>query len=161
MTFRRPIGIFLVVVLVGVVGSSLVHPFGDLRTTLEANKPLLEGAQVPQEVESILEAKCADCHSQRTEWPAYSHVAPVSWLIERDVYGGREHLNLSRWQQYNFDDQQGLLQKIASESRSGEMPPKQYTLIHRHAKLSAEEAQLIYSWAKGERKRLKESEEKR
>jgi hypothetical protein len=35
------------------------------------------------------------------------------------------------------------------------MPPKQYTLIHRQAKLSPEEAQKIYDWAKGERKRVK------
>lgn len=155
MSFHRRTAMFLTGALIVVGASSLVHPFGDVRTTLEAKEPLLEGAQVPQEVKSILETKCGDCHSQRTAWHAYSRVAPGSWLIERDVYQGRAHLNLSRWQQYSFDDQQGLLQRIASESRSGDMPPKQYTLIHRQAKLSPEEAQKICDWAKGERKRVK------
>lgn len=28
---------------------------------------------------------CADCHSNQTVWPWYSHVAPVAWLVAHDV----------------------------------------------------------------------------
>jgi hypothetical protein len=28
-------------------------------------------------------------------WPWYSHVAPISWLVQRDVDEGRRKLNLS------------------------------------------------------------------
>ncbi|MEO8726076.1 MAG: heme-binding domain-containing protein [Acidobacteriaceae bacterium] len=150
------------IVFAGVGGMmSRVHPFGDLRTTQESNNPLLGGAEVPPEVRGMIEQKCADCHSQRTAWPAYSRIPPISWLIERDVHRGRDHMDLSHWQQYSFEEQQDLLQRIASESRSGAMPPAQYTLIHRGAKLPPQEAQQIYEWAKGERKRLKTGEEKR
>ncbi len=31
---------------------------------------------------------CADCHSNETNWPWYSHLAPVSWLIQSDVEKG-------------------------------------------------------------------------
>ncbi|MCX7782465.1 MAG: heme-binding domain-containing protein, partial [Meiothermus sp.] len=40
---------------------------------------------------------CADCHSNQTRWPWYSHIAPVSWLVQRDVEEGRSKLNLSLW----------------------------------------------------------------
>ena len=32
---------------------------------------------------------CFDCHSNETVWPWYSYVAPVSWLLYRDVTEGR------------------------------------------------------------------------
>lgn len=28
---------------------------------------------------------CFDCRSNETVWPWYSYIAPISWLIERDV----------------------------------------------------------------------------
>jgi hypothetical protein len=28
---------------------------------------------------------CFDCHSNETAWPWFSHVAPISWLIQRDM----------------------------------------------------------------------------
>ena len=36
---------------------------------------------------------CFDCHSNETEWPWYSNIAPMSWLVQRDVDEGRQHLN--------------------------------------------------------------------
>ncbi len=137
----------------GVVLSS-VHPWGDLRT-VGPSGVLLEGAAVPSGVRDVFEAKCADCHSQNTHWPLYSRVAPASWLVEHDVHAGRSHLNLSRWPSYSADEQVDLLSRIASEIRQGEMPVKQYLILHPQARLSADEQQLIYDWAKGERKRIR------
>jgi hypothetical protein len=31
---------------------------------------------------------CFDCHSNQTRWPWYSHVAPISWLVQHDVEEG-------------------------------------------------------------------------
>ena len=42
-------------------------------------------------------AACFDCHSNLTEWPWYTEVAPFSWLTARDVTDGREVLNFSEW----------------------------------------------------------------
>jgi mono/diheme cytochrome c family protein len=33
---------------------------------------------------------CFDCHSNETQWPWYSNIAPLSWLIQRDVEEGRD-----------------------------------------------------------------------
>jgi cytochrome c len=141
------------ILLVASVILSAVHPWGDLRSVHPA--PILEGATIPSEVRQTLEAKCADCHSNNTHWPAYSRLAPGSWLMERDIAVGREHLNMSQWSQYDTPIQIDLLSKIASEARTGGMPVKQYTLLHPKARLSDSEAQTIYEWARAERKRVR------
>ena len=40
---------------------------------------------------------CYDCHSNETVWPWYSYVAPMSWLIRKDIDEGRADLNFSEW----------------------------------------------------------------
>src|ERR1700757_4452183 len=79
------------------VASALVHPFGRTSNSVE---PLLVGADVDPALVRVLEKSCQNCHSERTQWPWYSYVAPLSWLIERDVHNGRSHMNLSDWAAY-------------------------------------------------------------
>jgi cytochrome c len=138
------------------IALSFVHPWGNLRSGVTADVPLLDGSAVPDDVRHVLQTKCADCHSTNTEWPLYSRLAPGSWLVEHDVHDGRNHLNMSQWQRYNLETQIDLLTKIASEARSGQMPEKQYLILHPKARLSSEERQVIYDWAKAERKHVKE-----
>lgn len=78
---------------------------------------------------------CADCHSNETTWPWYSHVAPVSWLVQRDVEEGREHFNVSVWgvQKKNEGDE------AAEVVQKGEMPLWFYSIPHPEAKLSTEQ----------------------
>ena len=83
---------------------------------------------------------CADCHSNQTTWPWYAGIAPVSWLITRDVNHGREHFNISEW---NLDRKQDG-DKAAETLRNGEMPIWLYVPFHPEAKLSeAEKQELI------------------
>ena len=135
---------------------SLVHPWGNPRAGDEADKPLLAGSAVPIEVMRTIDGKCADCHSAKTHWPWYGRVAPGSWLMERDVITGRSELNLSLWERYTREQQMDLLTKIASEARSGQMPLKPYLMLHPRAKLTAEEQQMLYDWAKAERRRIRQ-----
>jgi mono/diheme cytochrome c family protein len=75
---------------------------------------------------------CGDCHSNETIWPWYSHVAPVSWLIQHDVEEGREYLNVSEWGTREFE-----AEEAAEVYKEGEMPPLQYYPTHPEACLSA------------------------
>jgi hypothetical protein len=96
-----------------------------------------------------------DCHSSQTVWPWYSYVAPMSWLVERDVRRGRDHMNFSEWNHYSFKRQEKLLADVASVVKNREMPLPQYTLIHRSAKLSDADTDLLYNWARIARRKLK------
>jgi hypothetical protein len=102
-----------------------------------------------------MERSCQNCHSEKTDWPWYSYVAPVSWLVESDVHRARSHMNLSGWDQYSLEGKQDHLAELAAAVRSRQMPPPRYTLMHRNAKLSQLELERIYQWARGERRRLK------
>jgi cytochrome c len=102
-----------------------------------------------------MEHKCGNCHSETVEWPFYSRVAPVSWLLERDVLEAREHMNLSRWNNYSNQEKSDLLSRLAAKARSGEMPPTRYTAIHGDSKLLTEEQDALYDWARSERRRLR------
>ena len=137
----------------------LAHPFGPVRQALN-DTPLFSGTDVPANVLTTFENKCADCHSQRTRWPFYSHVAPASWLLERDVAIGRQHLDASAWSSYSVADRLDYFSKIARETRNRTMPPPQYLLIHRGAKLTPPEAAEISAWAKLARRNLQAGFEK-
>jgi hypothetical protein len=83
---------------------------------------------------------CYDCHSNETVWPWYAYVAPVSWLIARDVNSGRDHLNLSELYDWTPENLQRMIDLIDN----GDMPPTKYVMLHPDADLNEEEqAQLI------------------
>jgi hypothetical protein len=73
---------------------------------------------------------CFDCHSNETVWPWYSNVAPMSWLVQRDVDEGREALNYSDWNR----PQEG--EESAETVQEGSMPPPSYLLTHPDARLT-------------------------
>jgi hypothetical protein len=81
---------------------------------------------------------CFDCHSNQTVWPWYSNLAPVSWLVQRDVDEGRERLNFSEWDRPQEEPWEAV--EAVSE---GEMPPGNYLLLHPSARLAPAEARAF------------------
>ena len=87
---------------------------------------------------ALFDRACADCHSHRTEWPWYSNVAPVSWLVQNHVDEGRSKFNI------NTPGFGREADEAASQVREGEMPEKTYLPMHPEARLSdTERDQLI------------------
>jgi cytochrome c len=141
------------------VALSFVHPFGDPRAKVSLGADMLAGADIPAELREVVRHKCGNCHSEAVDWPFYAHVAPVSWLLERDVTEAREHMNLSGWSAYSNEEKSDLLTRLAAEVRSGEMPPARYTAMHRDSKLLPQERESLYEWARAERKRIRASQQ--
>ena len=81
---------------------------------------------------------CYSCHSNETDWPWYSYVAPMSWLVRSDVERGRDELNFSDWERDS-----GEADDAVEVIEAGSMPPGRYTLIHREATLTAEERDVL------------------
>jgi hypothetical protein len=82
---------------------------------------------------------CFDCHSNETRWPWYSNIAPVSWLVQRDVDRGRARANWSEWGA-NPEDESG---ESAETVIDGSMPPRVFTILHSEARLSDEEVEAL------------------
>jgi hypothetical protein len=82
---------------------------------------------------------CGDCHSHASRWPWYAHVAPASWLVQKDVLKGREHFNVS-----TFDQGPGDADDAAHEYEERAMPPWFYLPLHSEARLGeADRATLL------------------
>lgn len=93
----------------------------------------------------ILERSCFDCHSNKTNWPWYSKVAPVSWIIAEHVEDGRKWVNFSEWESYDEAKKQKLKKLIYREVAAA-MPPGIYKLAHSNAKLQPDEIKAIREW---------------
>ena len=110
-------------------------PFGHNHT----NPP---GAKEPEwnshETRELFRRACFDCHSNQTVWPWYSYIAPVSWLVQRDVSGGRGHLNFTEW-----DRPQRHAKDVADMVKRGDMPPEIYLPMHPTARLTDAEKQAL------------------
>jgi hypothetical protein len=107
---------------------------------LKTNPPVLaEPKWDSPRTRALAQRACFDCHSNETNWPWYSNVAPVSWLVIVDTVRGRSHLNFSEWGSRRVE-----LDRVGRMIQGGEMPPSNYLLTHPNAVLSdAEKQQLI------------------
>lgn len=110
------------------------------------NPPVSLDINAPENITAILRTSCYDCHSNETNWPWYSHVAPVSFMVVDDVKEGRKHLNFSEWDKYNGSKRQKLLEEIFDEVKREEMPLTLYTFTHPNAKLDPYRIQLLENW---------------
>jgi Haem-binding domain len=104
-----------------------------------SNPPVRQDAPWPDaESEAIARRSCYACHSNETDWPPYSYVAPMSWLVRWDVERGRDELNFSEW-----DRDEGRADDAAEQVLDRTMPLDRYTLIHRDARLSDAEVDTL------------------
>jgi cytochrome c551/c552 len=112
------------------------------------NPPVETEPPAPPEVRAVLRRACYDCHSNETVWPWYSRIAPVSWLIARDVHEGRRHANFSTWNRRSPQAQQKALREVAEQVERGEMPLWFYLPLHPNARLSEADKTLIQTWTR-------------
>lgn len=149
MTFGKIATISCALALAASTALARIHPFGDaglFKAAGSANR-IMQSSSVPFGVRTILASSCADCHSMETKSPFYGHLAPVSWLMERDINRGRQAMNLALWQSYSRDQQQTFAAKIVQETREHEMPLLQYRLIHWKSGVNDTEIRTLANWA--------------
>jgi hypothetical protein len=108
---------------------------------------LMTVMEVPEDIEYLLKEGCYDCHSQQVRYPWYAYVAPVSWLVAKDVRGGREELDFSFWGTLGIRKQIGALTDIAEQVQQEEMPLPIYTTLHPQARFSEQERARIVEWS--------------
>ncbi len=121
------------------------NPPVDPARTLEALAPMTPAAA------AVFDRACRDCHSNRTRWPWYSQVAPVSWLVAGHVNHARSHINVSDWALLPAADMPRLAYGMCRLAREGSMPLASYQWLHRDARLSPEDVEALCLWAEGAR----------
>lgn len=117
----------------------------------ELLEPFLAETKPSQQVAGILKTSCYDCHSNKTKYPWYANLAPVSFFLADHVEEGKEHLNFADWANYTAKQKDHKLEEVLEVIEKNEMPLESYTLIHQDAKLSAAQAEAIISWVNAAR----------
>ncbi len=102
--------------------------------------------QVPKNVEIILRTSCYDCHSNNTNYPWYSNIQPIRFLMESHIKEGKEILNFNEWGNYSSRKQNNKLDRMVKQIKANEMPLSSYTLIHKNAILNPTQKELVINW---------------
>jgi hypothetical protein len=130
------------------IGLAVVFVAIQLVPVTRSNPPVEEEAPASDAVRGVLRRACYDCHSNETQWPWYGRLAPVSWLLARDVREGREAVNYSTWNRLDAKQRAKALKESWEEIEEGEMPPWFYLPAHPSARLSEQDRTLLRDWSR-------------
>lgn len=113
--------------------------------------------RAPAHIQPILERACNDCHSNRTRWPWYSQITPMSWWLKDHVEEGRHELSFSELGSYPPKKAAHKMEEVCDVVKKGEMPPENYLWMHREARLSDADKRALCEWSQLEERRIKSS----
>lgn len=120
--------------------------------------------QMPAAASGILNRACANCHSNETRWPWYSHVAPMSWLVAKDVEKARHTMNFSEWSVQNGRKPETAIaawQASCLDLQRKRMPTDAYLMLHPEARVTPQDVKTFCEWTKQETMRLMEVKRQR
>lgn len=137
--------------VVALVLAAQLVPVDRRNPTSEPSSTIYASQNIPPSVMVVLERSCKNCHSDQTNWPWYSYVAPVSWIISRDVHRARSAMNFSQWKGYSAKRREDELEQICDQLTNGDMPDGMYLLLHRDAVVTQQERQEVCQWTEDAR----------
>lgn len=135
----------LIVLLIGLIAIQFFHP---TKNKAEGEQENYIGKKfiVPDDVKSILEKSCNDCHSNNTRYPWYSKVQPIDWWLDHHIKEGKREINFDEFSNKSLRYQYHKIEEIAEQVKKGEMPLNSYTWTHKDAILTDIEKNKIFTW---------------
>lgn len=105
---------------------------------------------IQPEIANTIRTSCYDCHSNETQYPWYSSIAPASWWLKNHINEGRSHLNFSIFATYEPKRQIHKMEECVEMLEKHEMPLESYYLGHQDAKLTDAQRQDLIKYFKKE-----------
>lgn len=136
----------LLSILIIVVLIQLIRPMPNISD--DNSKSITTAYDVPDDIQKMLQRACADCHSNKTNYPWYSKIQPVAWWLNHHIEEGKEELNFSTFATFSLKKQAHKLHEVVEMIEENEMPLSSYTLIHKEAILTEEEKTVLKNWAR-------------
>ncbi len=100
----------------------------------------------PENLSTLLQESCYDCHSNNTGYPWYNKIQPVAWFLENHIADGKDELNFNEWDALSNRRKKSKLKSIISQIKDDKMPLSPYVIIHKGAVFSETEKQEIIQW---------------
>jgi len=134
---RKILRAVFIVLIFGFVAIQFFQP--EKNKSEDRSNHFFQKENIPPQIESLITNACLDCHSNQTTYVWYHNIAPVSWLVNKDIKAGKEELNFSEWGNTNVFEKITLLEEICQETERKAMPIKLYRVMHKKARLSEEQ----------------------
>src|SRR4051812_10009276 len=87
-SMRRVLKIVAILLVVLVVGIQAIRP-ARTNPPIDESQTINARTQMTSDVAAIFDRSCRDCHTNKTVWPWYTNLAPVSWWLSNHVNDGR------------------------------------------------------------------------
>jgi hypothetical protein len=142
----------LIGLLIVLIIAQFIQPPKNSGSPLTKND-ISHSVQVPDSVMALLKVACYDCHSNSTRYPWYSRITPVNWWLYDHIQEGKHELNFSEFTG-SFRRKMRKLEEAGEQTEKHEMPISSYLWIHKDARLSDAQRQLIVEWTKNSREKL-------
>ena len=137
----------LLVLLIVFIAIQFVQPALN-KSGQDLSTDISKRVSIPENVNAILKTACYDCHSNHTNYPWYSYVQPIGWILHNHITNGKKELNFTEFRSYATRRQQSKLKAIADQVKDDEMPLASYRFIHKNSRLSKEEKTILITWAR-------------
>jgi len=102
---------------------------------------------IPDSVDALLANSCYDCHSNNTEYPWFTNIQPIGWMLQSKVDEGKAHLNFSTFGNYPDSVAVKVLEKIKEEVEHKSMPLDMYKWVNETANLTDKDRKALVTWA--------------
>ena len=136
----------LLILLIPVIVIQFIHPKRNKSDAAQPNN-LGNVHPIPENVQSILAKACLDCHSNNTRYPWYCNFQPVDWWIGGHIKDARKQINFDEYNNRNLRYQFHKMEEIVEQVRDGKMPLNSYTWLHKDARLTEDEKNILVNWA--------------
>jgi hypothetical protein len=136
----------LIIIFIALVAMQFIRP--DRNIDSQAASSDISGVvSVPDTVKTILQNACYDCHSNNTAYPWYVNIQPAGWWMAGHISEAKNDLNFSEFGGYEQRRQISKLEGVAAVVEEDIMPLRSYKMMHKSARLSADEKNLLINWA--------------
>jgi len=142
---KKKIGIGLLVIFIIL---QFIRPARNHSDTIISENDISRKYALSEKVHQIFVTKCYDCHSNSTEYPWYTNIQPVGLWMQHHVNEGKDELNFSEFKTYPEKRANHKLEEISDAINEGWMPLDSYLWIHKDAKVTQEDRDLINAWIK-------------
>lgn len=137
--------LIFMVLLVVVLLMQLARPQKNT-AAVPAGKAFIDTFKVNEQVNAILAVSCYDCHSNNTNYPWYSEIQPMAWLMEKHIIDGKEKLNFDDLPPYGSRKFNSKISQITKQIEQGKMPLDSYLWMHKGARLNTKDKKLLIDY---------------
>lgn len=105
------------------------------------------GEQYKSKVEVIFQAKCFDCHSDKTNYPWYYSVPGVNLIMNSHIKEAKSHIDMTEGFPFksHMSPREDLIE-LKKTIVKGSMPPWYYKPFHKDSEITSKEKEIILDW---------------